>query len=57
MSAVDNKKTKFHTGDLIMEQGTIGDCAYIIDSGLVEIFIDHVRLGLAMPIAYRSSKN
>lgn len=33
--------THFNAGDIIMEQGGIGDCAYIIDRGLVEIFIEH----------------
>jgi EAL domain-containing protein (putative c-di-GMP-specific phosphodiesterase class I) len=33
--------TKFQPGDMVMEQGTIGDCAYIIEQGEVEIFITH----------------
>lgn len=35
------KTIKFNSGEIIMEQGTIGDCAYIIDEGAVEIFINH----------------
>lgn len=41
MNDIQTSKTLFNAGDLIMEQGTIGDCAYIIESGEVEIFIDH----------------
>ena len=33
--------TNFNAGDSIIEQGAIGDCAYIIERGLVEIYIDH----------------
>ena len=41
MSANDKIYTKFCPGDMIMEQGSIGDCAYIIEKGEVEIFISH----------------
>ncbi len=41
MQTENTKYTKFSAGDLIMEQGTIGDCAYIIEEGAVEIFISY----------------
>lgn len=41
MQAETSTQTEFKQGELIMEQGAIGDCAYLIESGLVEIFIDH----------------
>jgi|GEM_PF-4795197 len=41
MSDIKNIHTNFKKGDLIIEQGTVGDCAYIIEGGEVEIFIDH----------------
>lgn len=41
MQTDKSTQTEFKKGDLIMEQGAIGDCAYLIESGLVEIFIDH----------------
>lgn len=38
----DNKtQTVFAAGDIIMRQGDAGDCAYIIESGEVEIYISH----------------
>ncbi len=41
MSTIKEIHTAFNAGDMIMEQGTIGDCAYIIEKGEVEIFIGH----------------
>ena len=35
------EQTEFNTGDLIMKQGAIGDCAFIIEEGSVEVFITH----------------
>jgi len=41
MTDIQTKTTTINAGDLIMEQGTIGDCAYIIEDGQVEVFIDY----------------
>jgi len=41
MTAINTTHTQFQKDNLIMEQGTIGDCAYIIEEGEVEIFIQH----------------
>jgi EAL domain-containing protein (putative c-di-GMP-specific phosphodiesterase class I) len=41
MSDIKTVHTKFNEGDLIIEQGTVGNCAYIIENGDVEIFITH----------------
>ena len=48
------KTIKFDSGEMIMEQGTIGDCAYIIESGAVEIFINHPD-GSKQPLATRGA--
>ncbi len=39
---IDNNHTRkiFKAGDIIMRQGDTGDCAYIIEKGLVEILIE-----------------
>jgi len=34
-------QTEFNVGDLIMQQGDEGDCAYIIEDGAVEVYITH----------------
>lgn len=41
MHADKSTQTEFKKGDLLMEQGAIGDCAYVIEKGRVEIFIDY----------------
>jgi len=41
MKDMNTVHTKFNKGDLIIEQGTIGNCAYIIEDGDVEIFVNH----------------
>ena len=41
MPQPDTLHTRFKAGDLIMEQGSSGDCAYIIEEGLVDIVITH----------------
>jgi EAL domain-containing protein (putative c-di-GMP-specific phosphodiesterase class I) len=46
--------TKFKKGDLVIEQGTIGDCAFVIEDGAVEIVIDHPD-GTSQVIATRGA--
>jgi len=41
MTEIKTSHTLFNNNDIIMEQGSIGDCAYIIETGEVEIFIGH----------------
>lgn len=41
MAESEKQQTEFQAGDLIMEQGTIGDCAYILEEGRVDVFITH----------------
>lgn len=41
MAYPDHLHTKFKAGDLIMQQGATGDCAYIIEEGAVDIIITH----------------
>lgn len=36
----NQSKRDFKTGEIIMRQGAKGDCAYIIEEGVVEIFIE-----------------
>gem|GEM_PF-3481580 len=38
-SSIQSKRD-FKTGEIIMRQGARGDCAYIIEEGVVEIFIE-----------------
>jgi EAL domain-containing protein (putative c-di-GMP-specific phosphodiesterase class I) len=52
MTDIKTSHTSFNTNDMIMEQGSIGDCAYIIESGEVEIFIGHPN-GAEQKIATR----
>lgn len=54
MPDIKNVHTRFNANDIIIEQGTIGDCAYIIESGEVEIFIEHPN-GTPQKIATRGA--
>jgi EAL domain-containing protein (putative c-di-GMP-specific phosphodiesterase class I)/CRP-like cAMP-binding protein len=39
-SSIQQSKRSFKAGEIIMRQGAHGDCAYIIEEGVVEIFIE-----------------
>lgn len=54
MSNIKIVHTQFNAGDLIIEQGAVGDCVYIIENGEVKIFIDHPN-GQTQKIASRGA--
>ncbi len=47
MTIVNSNKRDFKTGDVIIRQGDKGECAYIIESGKVEIIIEHPEGGIS----------